>query len=201
MKIGILGGSFNPPQNAHLNIGISLVKENILDKVIYIPNIINPIHNKKLVSPLDRFNMVKKMVEDYPFLEVSNIDIKKEKQNYSYQTIDELKKLYKSDELYLIIGSDNLKEIQLWSNYEYLISNNKIIIIKRNTDNISEIINNNINLAKYKRNFIEFNNIKEMFLSSTLVREKIINKEDFISLIPEKVYNYIINNNLYEVKI
>ncbi len=199
MKIGILGGSFNPPQNAHLSIGVSLVKNKILDKVIYVPNILNPIHEKKLVSSSDRYNMLKLMLEDYNYLEVSDFDIRNERQNYSYETLDEFKNIYEKNEIYLIIGSDNLKELDLWKNSEYLISTNKIIVIKRSNDDIKNIIKTNELLKKYEANFISFDKIKELYLSSTIIREKIEKKEEIVSLVPDKVYNYIKEKNLYEV--
>ncbi len=195
MRIGVFGGSFNPPTNAHLLIPLELLEKNIVDKVIYVPNIINPCHNKNLISAQDRYNMIKLMIEDYSNLEVSNVDIKKEKQNYAYQTLDDLKRIYPNDELYFIIGSDNLKEIELWGKYEYLISTYKIIVIQRNKDDLLKIVESKPILKKNKSNFVLLE--KDLKVSSTLIRESILNSKDITSLLSQKVYNYIKDKGLY----
>lgn len=197
MKIGVFGGSFNPPTNAHILIPLELIQQGIVDKVIYVPNILNPCHNKNLVSKQDRYKMIKLMIEDYSKLEISDVDIKKDKQNYAYQTLDELKQIYPNDELYFIIRSDNLREIELWGKYEYLISTYKLIVIQRNKDNLTEIINSKQFLQKKRNNFVLLE--KDIKISSTLIRNNILNSKDIVSLLPQKVYNYIKEKGLYGI--
>lgn len=197
MKVGVFGGSFNPPHNIHLSIAINLLKEKLVDKVIYVPNIRNPYHEKNLVSPFERYNMIKLMIEEYPNLEVSDIDIKKEKQNFTYQTLNELKLIYPKDELYFIIGSDNLKEIEFWGNFEYLISTYKFIVTQRDNDDVNKIINSKAFLKRNKNNFILFNQNNPSHLSSTLIRKMLFKSKNIIKLVPQKVYNYIKEKGLY----
>lgn len=199
MRIGVFGGSFNPPHNAHLSVALDLLNKKLVDKVIYVPNIRNPYHEKKLVLPQERYNMVKLMIEDYPNLEVSDLDIKKDKQNYTYQTLDELKQLYPCDELYFIIGSDNLKEMEFWGNFEYLISTYKFIVTQRDNDDISKIIESKSFLKNNKSNFILFNSNDNLKLSSTLIREKLFKSKDVVTFVPQKVYNYIKEKGLYNL--
>lgn len=198
MKIGVFGGSFNPPHKLHLRLALALINKRIVDKIIYVPNLANPYHNKNLVDSQHRYNMVKLLIDNYPNLEVSDIDIIKDKPSYSYQTLDELQILYPNDELYLIIGSDNLKEIEHWGKYQYLVSTYKIIVIKRGDDDIKSIVDNNEFLSDYQKNIIPFFDFETSSLSSTIIRDKLCNHQDIDSDLPDTIYKYIKENNLYE---
>ena len=191
MKIGIFGGSFNPPHNMHKNIALNLIKNKYLDKVIYVPTG-NKYNKRGLVNQNDRYNMVRLMIEDYDKLGVSNYEFNK--LTYTYETLDYFKNIYKNDEIYFICGSDNLKEITSWKRYNYILKNYKIIVIKRNNDDIDKIINK---LLIYSKNIIYVNDI-ENSVSSTLIRENLNrnNNEYLIQNMDTKVIKYIKNNSI-----
>ena len=184
MKIGIFGGCFNPPHNMHKSIALDLINKNYLDKVIYVPT--GDKYNKKeLVEASHRYNMVKLMIENNPNLLVSDYEIKN-KLTYTYQTLDYFKNKYPNDEIYFICGSDNLLELNTWRNYDYIINNYKILVIKRNRfDKVK--INKNIILTDISMNDI----------SSTMIRKDLnyILKNNNLDI---KIYNYIKENKLYE---
>ena len=131
MKIGIFGGSFNPPHNMHKNIALNLIKNKYLDKVIYVPTG-NKYNKRGLVNQNDRYNMVRLMIEGYNNLDVSNYEFNK--LTYTYETLDYFRNIYQNDDIYFICGSDNLKEITSWKRYDYILKNYKIIVIKRNDE-------------------------------------------------------------------
>ena len=148
MKIGIFGGSFNPPHNMHKNIALKLINKGYLDKVIFVPT--GDKYNKDgLLNQKDRYNMVKLMIEGCDNLEVSDYEFNK--LTYTYETLDYFKNIYKDDDIYFICGSDNLKQITLWRKYDYILRNYKMIVIRRNNDDIDKIINN---LLIYYKNII-----------------------------------------------
>jgi nicotinate-nucleotide adenylyltransferase len=194
MKLGLFFGSFNPPTKSHIELAYYAIDQNYVDKVLLIPNYGNPLHNKKLEDSFHRFNMLKTIEKENKNIEVSDIEIKRGKVSYTYEILDELRELYKEDELFLIVGSDIIKEFKKWKNYEYILKNYKIIINKRNNDNINKIIDDEYSL--YKDNLI-VSNIVVQNISSTLVREAIYNKEDFSIYVSKSIYEYIVNNNLY----
>ena len=183
MKIGIFGGSFNPPHNMHKNIALELIKKEYLDEIIYVPA--GDKYNKKgLISFNHRINMVN--------LSLSDIGNKDDYQ-YTYQTLDYFKSINKEDDIYFICGTDNLKELDTWKRYEYILENYKLLVIRRNSDNIDEILNK---YKKYKNNII-IADVESKGLSSTLVRENLKKniKDDNLD---KEVYDYIKENNLYE---
>lgn len=189
MRLGIFGGSFNPPHNMHKKIALDLINNDYLDKVIYVPTG-DKYQKDGLVSAQDRYNMVKIMINESPNLLVSDYEITNEL-TYTYQTLDYFKKIYPNDDIYFICGSDNLKQIETWKNYEYILRNFKILVINRDDINIKSI------LKKY--NNIILTDIKENALSSTYIRNLLKdNDENIIEYIDVKVLKYIKKfSNLY----
>lgn len=192
MRIGVFGGSFNPPHKMHLKIGLDLLNNNYLDKVIYVPTGSKYKYKNNLVSDRDRFNMLKLMTcNDERFI-VSDFELK-DREVYTYETLDYFRNIYLNDDIYFICGADNLSYIDLWKNGFYLLENYKFLVVKRYTDPIDNILNK---LAKYRDNII-ISNIEMNSLSSTEVREKLKNREDISDLLDDDVINYIEKNNLY----
>ncbi len=189
MKIGIFGGSFNPVHNMHKNISLELIDNGYLDKVIYVPT--GDKYNKKdLIDFKDRLNMLKLMTEGNDKLDVSDIGNSKYYQ-YTYQVLDYFRSIYVDDDIYFICGSDNLKYFDTWVKYQYVLECYKLLVIKRNGDNIDDILN------KYKDYIgnIIIADIMESEISSTNIRDNI---EDSIQYLDEKVYRYIRKNKLYK---
>ena len=133
MKIGIFGGSFNPPHTMHKSISLDLINNKYIDKIIYVPTG-NKYNKKNLIDSTHRYNMLKLLTNNNPNLEVSNYELQTNL-TYTYQTLNYFKDKYKNDEIYFICGSDNLKQIEIWKNYKYILSNFKILVITRNNDN------------------------------------------------------------------
>lgn len=182
MKLGIYVGSFNPVHNGHIKIVNYLLNHKYVDKVIIIatPNYWN---KQNLVTLKHRINMLK-------FYERKSIiiDEKHNKKLYTYQVLKELKKDYPKDELYLIIGADNIVNLKLWKNLEDILKN-KIIIMNRN----------NIDINKYldqypKKQFIVISDFPYIKISSTQIRNG-----DYRHL-KREVKNYIEQNKLYGYK-
>ena len=181
MKLGVYMGSFNPPHKGHIKVVNYLLDKNIVDKVLIVPTI-NYWDKNNLIDINDRINMLK-------FYENDNILVDNEDNNYCY-TIDlvyALKEKYPNDELYLIIGADNIIEFHKWKNYQELLDN-KIIVMSRN----------NIDVLPYveklgKDNFIIINDFPYIDISSTKLRNNLDSK-----YLDKKVLSYIKANNLYE---
>lgn len=191
MKIGIFGGSFNPPHKIHQKIANYLVKNNYLDKVIFVPTGSN-YEKPYLASEQDRYNMLKLMIGNVSYLDISTYEFGK--LTHTYQTLDYFKEHYKDDEIYFICGSDNLKEIKTWKRYQYVLSNYKLLVIRRNGESITDILSE---LKSYQDNIIVINDIKSS-LSSTSIRKRFKDDKKLVKdeNIDSKVFEYI-KNNLY----
>ena len=192
MKIGIFGGSFNPPHKMHKKIAIELIKKHYVDKVIFVPTGSKYKYKNNLLSDKVRLEMLELMCRDNNNLEVSNYELK-EHVVYTYETLNYFKNKYKDDEIYFICGSDNLSYIDKWKKGEDILSNNKLLVIKRNTDDINTLLEK---YKDYKDNII-VTDIKENEISSTKIREMIYNNKRAEEYLDDNVYSYIRENNLY----
>ncbi len=191
MKIGVLGGTFDPVHNAHIAIANEAVKQLLLDEVIFIPAWSAP-HKTDNLSAIGRachrLKMLELVLEDYDNFFVSDIEIKRKGISYTYDTLEELKKTYDNRaELFLLIGSDNYLIFDKWRNFEKIHEVSTVVVYKRPGSCPSEI--------KPPFKVLEG---KELEITSTLIREKVANGESVSQLVPAKVEDYIITNNLYK---
>lgn len=194
MKIGIFGGSFNPPHNMHLNIVETLINEKYLDKVIIVPTGLHYSYKSNLISNEHRYNMLKLLTKHNKKIEISTYEFQ-DTEIHTYDTLEYYKDNYKKDTIYFICGLDNLSYIDKWYKGNELLKNYKFLVVGRNTNNQEEILNN---LKEYKDN-ITITNIELNNISSSEIRKN-INKKNFIieKYISNEVYNYIRENNLYK---
>ena len=192
MKIGVFGGSFNPPHKMHKNIALTLIKKHYVDKVIFVPTGSKYKYKNNLLSDKVRFEMLKLMCEDNKNLEVSDYELKEEVV-YTYETLDYFKNKYKDDDIYFICGTDNLSYIDKWKRGEDILSNNKLLVIKRGTFDINTLLDK---YKDYKDNII-VTDIKENEISSTKIREMIYNNKRVENYLDKQVDLYIRENNLY----
>ena len=117
--------------------------------------------------------------------EINNYD-------YTYQVLDKLKEEYINDDLYLIMGADNIVNFHKWKNIDIILKN-KVIVLNRNDINIEDYID------KFdKDKFIIINDFKPINISSTDIRERLKNNENVLDVLDKDVYEYIRKNKLYE---
>ena len=193
MRIGILGGSFNPPHKMHLNMGLELLNKNYVNKIIYVPTGSKYKYKNNLVADHHRFKMLEMMIKDNDKLDVSDYELKDEVV-YRCDTLKYFQENYPNDEIYFVCGADNLSYVDEWKNGIYLLENYKFLVIKRYTDDIEEILKR---FSKYKDNII-VSDVEPDSLSSTEIRNKIKSGEGVFELLDKEVYEYILDNKLYE---
>ena len=182
MRIGVFVGSFNPVHNGHIKMAQDLIKKNYVDKILFIPT--KPYWDKQnLVSLEHRINMLKLIATDK--IEVDTVH---NEYQYTYQILQDLSK-NSNDEFYLIIGADNIEKFHLWQNFDDILKF-KVIVLKRNNIDISKYINK----FRQKNNFILADNIEDINISSTKIRENKVLREKYLD---KKVQEYINRNNLY----
>ena len=196
--IAVFGGSFNPPINSHISLAKDIVEKcEMIEKLIFVP-VSTKYQKSKLASDEHRYNMLKLICENEEKLEVSNIELIQDKQLYTIQTLDFLKEQYGQDyDLWFVMGTDNLKQIGNWYNTERLLEEYKIIVLERENDRVEDLIKDSKLLEKYKKSLIKIDGIDKIFLSSTMIRDKIKNGEEVEDFIDEEVLEYIKNNKLY----
>lgn len=123
MKIGVFGGTFNPPHNGHVRLAKAAADELKLDKLLVIPSCIPP-HKiaAKLADGQERLEMCRLAFGRDPRFEVSPMELERGSRSYTVETLRELKALYPDSELYFIVGSDMLESFDKWYLWQEILS-------------------------------------------------------------------------------
>lgn len=173
MKIGILGGSFNPPHQGHIHISKLALQKMQLNQIWWIPTRQNPLKKfDNFLSFDQRIEACQKLTKNHP-----KIAVKKIENFYSFDLVNLLKKRYKKYDFIWIMGADNLPNLHRWRRFKQLINAIEFAIFSR--DNF--IIKNNNYPAiklykKYRRNRkklpkITLYNSPKINISSTQIRQ------------------------------
>ncbi|MEA3384745.1 MAG: nicotinate (nicotinamide) nucleotide adenylyltransferase [Campylobacterota bacterium] len=170
MNIAVFGGSFDPPHIGHEQIVYQVLNELYLDKLLIVPTFLNPFKIKFHFKPNTRFDLLQELFKGNHKIEVSNFEILNDKPTPSIITIKHFKQIYNPKKIYLIIGSDNLEKLHLWSNFKELNELVEFVVITRDG-------------YEAKNDIIRFKNIKlDIPVSSTSLRESLN-----LDLIPTKI--------------
>lgn len=196
-SIVIFGGSFNPPHNIHFFIADQVMKQfQQVEKVIFIP--VNSKYPKEgLIENKHRYNMLQNVIKKNKKFILSDLDMYGNKSLLTIDVLEKMQKKFEDKEIWVLIGSDNLKKIHNWYRAEDLLSKYKILVMERNGDKIDNIINGNELLKKNKENIKKLNQDIEADVSSTYIRNQIKTNKSIRNLVPEEVYEYIEENKLY----
>ena len=197
-RYGMMGGTFNPINLAHLYIAYEAKETLNLDKVIFMVAG-NPPHKKEssVIDSNYRYDMVKMAIKDYPGFEISDYEIKKQGYSYTYETLKYLKGDEGEVELFFIAGADSLMDIEKWKNPELVLSNCTFVAFNRGEYDKETLERQKKKLQdKYNSNIILLD-ISNLDISSSMIRERIINGKRVDFFIPEKVKKYIEQNKLY----
>ena len=197
-KIGIMGGTFNPIHNGHLEMANKAYHQFALDEIWFMPTK-NPPHKEidGNTSDEERVEMVSLAIEPYPHFLLSTLELERVGMTYTKDTLEELTKKYPEYYFYFIIGSDSLLYIDKWMEPEKLLSIAHLLSAPRYPSNPKE---DNEKKAFLEENFgadIQFIEMEPVVVSSQQIRNSIKKGEDISSLLPEKVVNYIKENHLY----
>lgn len=205
MRIGIMGGTFNPIHYGHLVTAEEALSQFKLDRVIFIPTG-HPPHKTtgKLASPEDRYMMTAMATASNSHFFVSRIETERKGKSYTIDTLKELKKIYgKGSDFYFITGADAILEILTWKNTEEIITLCKFIAATRPGYNLSRIeelrkklFGDNKN-SKLRKDGISIMEIPALAISSTDIRERIKTNRPIKYLLPESVCNYLLKYGLY----
>lgn len=198
MRIGIFGGSFNPPHNAHIQLCKYAKKTAFLDKIILIPTGDNPLKKSDdTIERKHRLKMTQIAIENLKGFEVDPIEIEREGRSYTYDTIKELT-LGSEDTFYFIGGSDLLFQLPDWKNFKALACLIRFIsICRQGIDNQYFLEEAEKLFTLFDATIIACEDYSPDEISSSVIRNMIKQNEDVTSLIPKEVKDYITEYNLY----
>lgn len=202
-RIGILGGSFDPIHQGHLNIARNAREEFALDEIWFVPAGHSPNKDECYMTAAEhRAKMVELAIAEYPFFHLSYIELESEETSYTYRTLEKLTARCPKDRFYFIMGADSLDYFERWSHPERICAQAVILVAVRDDMDLSEI--------ERKISFVKRLFPAEIFplrggrtaISSTELRKKIAaqtgeSMETPDSCLPEAVWRYIQKQRLY----
>lgn len=199
-KIGILGGTFDPVHNGHINMARGALEECGLDKVLMMPSCVSYLKARTGVSDAGvRFEMLKLALMGEERLVADDLEIKRGGNSYTCDTIRELSKEYgKECLLCYIIGDDTLLSMHRWKEPEVIFKGARILTIMRNYEKDSPEILEHLEFLKNTFDAdVQLLDVPVMDISSTMIRSRVREGLGIEGLVPDAVAGYIRDNKLY----
>ncbi len=188
-KIGLYFGSFNPVHNGHLIIANYFAEFTDLNEVWFVLSPQNPFKKKSsLLNFYDRYYLLQLATENYTKFKISDIENKLPRPSYTIHTLVYLQDQYPENEFVLIMGSDNVKTLHKWKNYEQIVRNYEIYVYPRPGFDPGNL--------PFKAK-IKIVNAPLMEISSSFIRKALKDGKNVSFFMPQKVADYVLKNNLF----
>jgi nicotinate-nucleotide adenylyltransferase len=189
VKIGIFGGTFDPPHLAHLIAAELAVDQFELDKLIFVPAYQSPLKSRADVSnPEHRLAMVKLAIKNNPKFDISTIELDRQGLSYTIDTVRHFKKEFDLSELYLLIGGDQFEQFELWRDPEEILSSARLVVMHRPNENRSSM--------PFDAQ-IEYLKMPLLDISATDIRRRVAAGESIRYQVPDVVREHIEKHQLY----
>lgn len=185
-KIGILGGTFDPPHHGHLLIANEALHGAGLDEIWFLPNQ-EPPHKKKsgLSTNDDRLHMLEIVTKDVPNFKVETIELERSGPSYTYDTMKQLTNLHADVQFHFIIGADMVEYLPKWYKIDELMKMATFIGVNRP---------NYVEQTAYPIIHLQ---VPEFNVSSSLIRDRIKEGKTIRYLVPDSIIEYLEEKNLY----
>lgn len=184
-RIGILGGTFDPPHIGHMIIAKEVQLTCGFDEIWFIPTN-DPPHKKQAnAHAQDRFAMVQEMLHNEPTWKVIDIELKREGKSFTIDTMIALKKLHPNNDFHFIIGADMVEYLPKWYKINELMEIASFVCVQRPMYSLASTY-------PMKKVFVP-----EMNISSTMIRERLLEEKSPHYFLDCKVTNYIKEHQLY----
>ncbi|MDX8045903.1 nicotinate-nucleotide adenylyltransferase [Gracilibacillus sp. S3-1-1] len=185
-RVGLFGGTFDPPHYGHLLMAEQAHQQLNLDEVWFIPSYLPPHKSEAKTTAEDRVEMTKAAIEDNPAFKVNTIEVEREGKSYTLKTIQALKAQYPDYQFYFIIGGDMVEYLPKWHQIDQLIQLITFIGVDRPGSSTKHVV--------YPVEMIE---MPSLDISSTMIRERISAGQSIKYLTPKEVITIINKNSLY----
>ena len=184
--IGIYGGTFNPVHNAHLLAADQVGKTLLLNKVLFMPDMIPPhVDHKEAIDAEDRVNMLQLAIEDNPLFGIEMAEIERGGISYTYDTMKYLKEKHPDTDYYFIIGGDMVDYLPKWHEIDKLVKLVNFVGVRRPGAQ---------NDSQYPVIWVD---VPGVDFSSTDIRDRIKQGRSIRYMVPDKVAEYIKEHQLY----
>lgn len=196
-KIGIMGGTFDPIHMGHLILAETAREYFSLDEILFIPSG-SSYMKERVTDKKIRFQLVSLAIEDHPDFRISDMEVKRAGNTYSYETLQELKKTHPENTYYFIVGADSVFNMESWQNIDILFENCIVAVAVREGYSVQELEAYIVALTeKYKACKIQLFTTSRVDISSTSIRRRVSEGISIRYMVPDKVLAYIKKNHVY----
>ncbi len=190
-KIGIFGGTFNPPHIAHLMAAEGVRDQLKLDRVIFVPAAIPPHKQKEnIVQVKHRLEMVRLAIKGNRYFEISDVELHRKGPSYTIDTVREMRRSYPHDELLFIMGIDLLTDFDTWKEPDRILDECRLVAMNRPGFDLA-VVDKDLLLR------VELVNVPSVDISSTNIRRRVKSGRSIRYLVTQDVEEYIRRNSIY----
>ena len=195
MRIGIFGGTFDPPHTGHLGLAKAALEQLQLDEVLFLPANRNPLKSRKVVTPgKHRLGMVESLIRNEEKMAVSDMELTRGGMSYTVDTLGELQ-MVQPGEYWFLMGADALRGLADWKNPQRLLKLCRLGVAIRPPTTEEDVI---ARIPDEFRSRVDIIRMTPMDVSSTQLRDRIQQRQTVNPWVPNDVLKYISINQLYK---
>ena len=197
-KTGIMGGTFNPIHTGHLLLAESARDNFGLDEILFIPSGRSYMKREsEILDRRERYEMTLLATQDNPAFSVSDIEVRREGNTYTCDTLAQLKKQVPETDFYFIVGADSLFSMETWKEPERIFQGCTVLAAIRD-DKDADRLGEQISYLTDKFSACIFPiTFREIDISSTDIRMRLANGQSIRYMVPDQVISYIEQHHLY----
>ncbi len=198
MRLGILGGTFDPVHVGHIFIAEEARIRLSLDKILFVPAGNPWLKVDHVVTPaVHRVEMVRLAIAKHSHFELCNIEVERGGPSYTVDTLDALHRKAHFEELFLLMGLDSFVELPLWRDAERLVSLCRLVVVPRTGSNLPELNEVSKKLGGVSTDNVVVLDSPMIGISSSGIRDRVSRGLPIDYLVPGEVEKYIIAHGLY----
>ena len=196
-RIGVLGGTFDPPHIGHLILAEYTMEALQLERVLFVPAGEQPFKPNTRSVVNHRLEMLKLVIADNPTFTIHRADLDRPGPHYTADTLPIIQNDFPDAQLWFIMGGDNLRDLPKWKHAEGIYQQARLAVMRRSDENISADMHDDVLKGLSQKVDIIDTPLLSIWLSSTHVVERLKSGQSVRYLVPDIVLDYIKNNKLY----
>lgn len=198
-RVGIMGGTFNPIHIGHLIIAESAYEAYELDEVLFVPSGVSYMKDQsEILDAKKRVHMTGLAIEDNPHFALSTIEIDRDGNSYSYETLETLRRQNPNTEYFFLVGSDTLFALETWKHPEILLPSCTILVAVRDGVPMEKMQEHAKYLEEKFGGCIELLTTPNIEISATDIRNRLANDRNVKYFVPDSVLEFIQKKGLYK---
>jgi len=198
MRIGILGGTFDPPHIGHLILASEAQEQLDLDHVLWVLTPYPPHKRSQKISPLEnRLTMVLLAIAGNPRFKLSRVDIDREPPHFATDTVTVLRQKSPKDMFYYLLGADSMFDLPTWHEPDKFISlcDGIGVMMRNDISGDMKKLRESLPGLQKKLHILE---VPLIDISGSDIRRRVADGKQFRYFVTDKIYHYILNHQLYQ---